>query len=1069
MYALAMNKHLVHFKVIVVCVALSVTAGMVPVVGTLSTARADDATAASAVFAGNTVLGSWSQMGVRTRTNDAAFQDPGLNNAVYALVKYRGEIYAGGYFDDTGGGGNDLADCTDDATYPLQCIAKWNPATNTWTAVGAGLNGPVNAFLVMNDTLYAGGEFDSTSGGPGVGACKPWPGITWTSRTSAADNDWQSVVWGGPAGQEKFVAVASSGSGNRVMTSDDGITWVTRTSAADNDWQSVVWGGPAGQEKFVAVASSGSGNRVMTSPNGVTWTSQVSATDSGWQSVVWGGPAGQEKFVAVASSGSDSRVMTSPNGTTWTRAVVNDLGVPHPLNTAGEWESVAWNGRAFVAVSSNTTDNKVLWSSDGSFHSSKTTFNDSSSYPNRWSSVTWAGNTFVAVGSSGSGKQVMTSLSGWSWSTSTPGTANRQWRSVARANLGSPSDAQDDMIVAVASSGTGSRVMTSVASYSPGNLRCIAAWNGSSWSAVGGGLDGGVGSLAALGDNLLVAGGFEFAEPAATPYASLPGLVTWSGTGWTHPGVGGFDASVYSLLTTGADSAYVGGQFDGDSNDTWGIVRMSGPYEAAESWRPMGTGFSWLDPGSTPNEVPGRVDALARLNGTVYAGGYFTATGVDRSRPLRNIASWNGTSWNTVGAGLNADDFLPDSSRVSVRALAADDSRGLLYVGGVFDNVHGGVGDGRCVYNKDFPNDPNPLGCITVWDSAINQFIPFKWGPEVEENGLSGEVNAIVVDGPVVYAGGQFNTWPDNGFEKQWNLKNVGKWTWLPPTGTVVARATAGETVAITGSRFIGVPSDGVKFGSTVVPFTRSSTESITATVPSSLSPGSYTISVNGVGGWGDVGTVTVAAVTPPGGGNTAVTSTSSPVALSAVSSGAVKPSAAHLAATRQLRPSLVPALAKGVPAGRSIVIFDGRAVRSSLTVGTKGSTVNVGSVKLTISSQTARGTIQQPTNGSLSVPLTKTVGNALPSLRLSGSGMTAHSPVRVYLVPQPRTGPDDARALYLGYLMTDVRGRVDGKLAVSARMPGNYIVQINGIGSHGRVRSINVPAIVCAQSSQCR
>ena len=44
-------------------------------------------------------------------------------------------------------------------------------------------------------------------------------GITWTSRTSAADNIWRSVAWGGPAGQEKFVATSQLGSGPRVMTS----------------------------------------------------------------------------------------------------------------------------------------------------------------------------------------------------------------------------------------------------------------------------------------------------------------------------------------------------------------------------------------------------------------------------------------------------------------------------------------------------------------------------------------------------------------------------------------------------------------------------------------------------------------------------------------------------------------------------------------------------------------------------------------------------------------------------------------------------------------------------------
>ena len=40
-------------------------------------------------------------------------------------------------------------------------------------------------------------------------------GINWTIRTSAADNNWYSVTYGNGL----FVAVAATGTGNRVMTS----------------------------------------------------------------------------------------------------------------------------------------------------------------------------------------------------------------------------------------------------------------------------------------------------------------------------------------------------------------------------------------------------------------------------------------------------------------------------------------------------------------------------------------------------------------------------------------------------------------------------------------------------------------------------------------------------------------------------------------------------------------------------------------------------------------------------------------------------------------------------------
>jgi hypothetical protein len=85
-------------------------------------------------------------------------------------------------------------------------------------------------------------------------------GETWTTKASAADNNWYSVTVT-PTG--RLVAVAGSGTGNRVMVSDDdGETWTTKASAADNNWISATVT-PTG--RLVAVAYSGTGNRVMVS------------------------------------------------------------------------------------------------------------------------------------------------------------------------------------------------------------------------------------------------------------------------------------------------------------------------------------------------------------------------------------------------------------------------------------------------------------------------------------------------------------------------------------------------------------------------------------------------------------------------------------------------------------------------------------------------------------------------------------------------------------------------------------------------------------------------------------
>ena len=247
----------------------------------------------------------------------------------------------------------------------------------------------------------------------------------WTSRTSAANNNWRSVTWGNGL----FVAVASSGTDNRVMTSPDGITWTSRTSAANILWRTVTYGNGL----FVAVSTSGTGNDVMTSPDGITWTSRTSANDNAWRSVTYGNGL----WVAVSESGTGNRVMTSPNGTTWTsRTSAAD----------NSWYSVTYGNGLFVAVSISGSGNRVMTSPDGITWTIRTSAAD-----NDWYSVTYGNGLFVAVSISGTNNRVMTSPDGITW-TSRTSAANNEWRSVTNGN---------GLWVAVAGTGTGNRVMTS--------------------------------------------------------------------------------------------------------------------------------------------------------------------------------------------------------------------------------------------------------------------------------------------------------------------------------------------------------------------------------------------------------------------------------------------------------------------------------------------------------------------------------------------------------------------------------------------------------------------------------
>ena len=231
-------------------------------------------------------------------------------------------------------------------------------------------------------------------------------GITWTSRTSAADNNWQSITYGNGT----FVAVAWSGTGNRIMTSPDGINWTIRTSAADNMWLSVTYGNGL----FVAVSNSGTGNRVMTSPDGITWTSRTYPVDNSWQSVTYGNGL----FVAVSTSGTGNRVMTSPDGINWTiRTSAADL----------TWNSVTYGNGLFVAVSFESPGSLAMTSPDG------ITWTTRSIVDKNYKSVTYGNGLFAAVAGTSCGSScVTTSPDGITW-TVRNATSN-YWQSVTYGN-----------------------------------------------------------------------------------------------------------------------------------------------------------------------------------------------------------------------------------------------------------------------------------------------------------------------------------------------------------------------------------------------------------------------------------------------------------------------------------------------------------------------------------------------------------------------------------------------------------------------------------------------------------
>ncbi|MFY9342957.1 MAG: hypothetical protein WAT39_10740 [Planctomycetota bacterium] len=191
---------------------------------------------------------------------------------------------------------------------------------------------------------------------------------------------------------------------------------------------------------------------------------------------------------------------------------------------------------------------------------------------------------------------------------------------------------------------------------------CVARWDGSAWSALGSGMGPAyayptVNALAALPNGELVAGGvFTTAGGAAAN-----NIARWNGATWSAVGTG-LNDTVQCLTTLSNGDVVAGGLFTTAGGTTANhIARWNGT-----AWSALGTG------------VDGQVSAVAtRPNGDIVAGGYFTtAGGVAAIR----IARWDGTTWSALGSGTNE----------GVRSLA-NLPNGDLVAGGYFDAAGGVV------------------------------------------------------------------------------------------------------------------------------------------------------------------------------------------------------------------------------------------------------------------------------------------------------------------------------------------------------------------------------------------
>ncbi len=241
------------------------------------------------------------------------------------------------------------------------------------------------------------------------------------------------------------------------------------------------------------------------------------------------------------------------------------------------------------------------------------------------------------------------------------------------------------------------------------NTSRIAKWNGSAWSALGtGAADGTVYALLFGQDGILYATG-GFTQMGGV--ANTLDIAKWNGSAWSAMTTG-LSAVGYCLARAADGGIYVGGDFA-----TAGGVTVN----SIAKW--SGSAWSALGAGVTKAIPPGSVRGIATtLDGTLYVGGDITTAG---AVTVADIARWNGTAWEALGAGLGGVPYG--------LAVGLD---GLLWAVGAFTSAGGlTLADRLATWNGtqwaqvdvDLPGTPNTYA-VAVEQENLN-LPPGQIGP----------------------------------------------------------------------------------------------------------------------------------------------------------------------------------------------------------------------------------------------------------------------------------------------------------------------------------------------------
>jgi len=594
----------------------------------------------------------------------------GTNGTVYAILIKGSDLYVGGYFTTAGG-------------MAANNIAMWDGAT--WSALGDGLNNSVAILATMDTLIFAGGGF-TMSGDSVVPHIARWDGSVWSPLGSGTDGWVNAIV---PWDSGLYIGGTfdtADGSPARNIVTWDGVNFSTLGSGVNSDvYTLAIRGTDLYAGGYFDSAGSVLANKIALW-NGSTWSALGTGFPPSTDYVQSLAVIDTDLYAGgefTSAGGVPANNIARWNGTSWSAV---DAGVNNYINFFTVDGSTLYAVGGFNRAGNEAAGGIASW--DGSSWS--TIFAPGARYGVNGGWITsmavmgsdlYVGGVFTIAGVTGTNY-----IARWDGSAWSPLGDGLNWYPNALAVSGSDlyvggffsmaggdsasniarwdganwhplGSGVDYVVAAIAVIDTDIYVGGQFNNAGGAPASKVARWDGSTWSPLGLGVSSTVLALAARDSILYVGGGFTTAGGAPANR-----IAQWDGSNWTALATTmtktGNQPSVWSLAVT--DSfLYMGGVFetvDGDS--AVNIARWNG-----STWSALGSG---LDGNA--------VHSMAIVDDTLYAGGYFAVSGVNR-----NIAKWDGSAWLALGSGTNQ----------TVEAI--QDFDGDLFVGGYFTMAGGKI------------------------------------------------------------------------------------------------------------------------------------------------------------------------------------------------------------------------------------------------------------------------------------------------------------------------------------------------------------------------------------------